>query len=61
MKFYKGDIIQKKTSEDGLPLEYHWCAELLGVIVDTEVDNCHLWYRPLRNHVKNFFGKFLNS
>jgi len=57
MKFYKGDIIQNKISTNDLPLEYYWCANLVGVNIDTDVNNYHLWYRPFKNHVKHFFSK----
>jgi hypothetical protein len=52
MKYYKGDIVQKNFDDN---LDMYWGAELIGVNDDVETDKYYLWYRPLKNHLKNLF------
>lgn len=51
--FYKGDIVQREKTPEGITLKHYWCADLIGVNnTVNNIEGYHLWYRPLRNHFK---------
>ena len=56
MKYYNGDIVQKNFDDN---LDMYWGAELIGVNETVDTDKYYLWYRPLKNYLKQLFNWLL--
>ncbi len=56
MKFYKGDIIQRKEDDKGMKTEWKWGQELIGVNSVLTSNGFILFHRPFKNWVRHFLN-----